>query len=141
MGEKERQPKTFGLFKLIRGKRLGQMLDDGQVVDYEILEEDKRYLCTLEDKAREELGELELTGDVDEAMGELVDLQQFINDAVAALGKTPAEFRRLYEEKFELAGGFAGRVFVRTVLVDPIQSPEFYDYYTDRPDRFPVQPD
>ena len=137
----ERQPRTFRLGKLIRGKLLGKMHAEDQKVNYEILDDDKRYLEALEDKAKEESGELRLTVDVDHAIEELADLQQVIDDAAVALGRTPEDVREAQAKKLEKAGDFAGRIFVHTVYVDPAKSPELYDYYSQNPERFPTQLD
>lgn len=113
------------------------MQEEGQKVKYEELD-DEKYLEALEDKAKEESDELRLTGDVNDAIEELADLQQVIDDAAVALGKSPEDVREAQAKKLERAGDFTGRIFIHRVYVDPEKSPEWYDYYSNNPERFPT---
>ncbi len=133
----EQYPRTFELRKLVRDKIVEEMQARGHHPDFHVVTGGEK-LEYLEDKAKEEAGELRLDpDDVAGSLEELADIQQVIDDAAIALGCTPEDVREAQAKKFAEKGGFAGGFFVRTVFIDPTTDPELFDYYSSHPDRFP----
>lgn len=124
----------------MRSGVLENMLQKNQRVNAEHLT-GQRHLEAMEDKFREEADELSLTKGSEQALSELADLQQLIDDSLALIGETPESLREVQEDKRAKVGDFLGGAFVRTVCVDPALDPEWYDYFTSHPDRYPTQLD
>ena len=100
--------KTYN--KLVRDGIPAIIEATGGACEIETLSEDA-YLRALDDKLSEELAEYR----ADHSAEELADLLEVIYACAAARGYTAAELEALRAEKAARRGGFAHRIFLKTV--------------------------
>lgn len=129
--------RTFRYDKLVRDKIVPEMLVDGDEVEFEILEDDQRYLRALLDKLVEEAGEAAKIVDApdDELLGELGDLEAIIDDILVLRRLTRRQLNAAKVRKNNKRGRFRHRYFIHAVTVS-VSSP-WLQYYLDRPDQYP----
>ena len=96
--------------KLVRDNIPSIIEATGASCETEILA-DAEYLRMLDDKLSEELAEYHADHNVEE----LADLLEVIYACAAARGVTRAELEALRAEKAAKRGGFAHRIFLKTV--------------------------
>ncbi|MCA9331343.1 hypothetical protein KC968_00205 [Candidatus Saccharibacteria bacterium] len=136
----DHEVRTFQFRKLVRSGVLESMIQNNQRVNAEYLT-GQRHLEAMEDKFREETDRLSLAKGSEQALNELADIQQLIDDSLTLLGQTPEDLARVQAEKRNKAGDFLRGAFVRTVEVDSGIDPDRYTYFIEHPDCYPTQLD
>jgi predicted house-cleaning noncanonical NTP pyrophosphatase (MazG superfamily) len=124
--------REFQLNKLVRSKRLKEMQDQGQGVNYHrLVGEELR--AALGSKLVEEA--VEYANTQRDHLSELADIQQALIDAAEERGYSMDDVEKRRKELEVLWGGFGPGIFVETVVLaddDP-----WVSYYAARPDCFP----
>ena len=124
----------FQLNKLVRDTIVEDSQNLGIVVDYIKLEWKEEILALL-NKIKEESGELGEETESVKIEGELIDIQQAINDLLKKLGISQDQFLKKVDQKKAKKGWFEQGLYVKTMEMDG-NNPRS-DYYKQDPQRFP----
>ena len=123
---------TFILNKLVRDAiPERQVSDDQNPVYYKL--DPAEHAEALVAKIIEEAQEIPVVQS-DEAVAEIADVQQALDDLKALLGITDADVQQAQLVKREHSGGFRDGMFVETVRV--AEGSKWADYYRSEPERF-----
>lgn len=125
---------TFSMYKLIRDKTPEKSIRDNIILDYSIYS-DEEYLKALNDKLIEEAHEVLATRDKAELSAELADVLEVVHALAHAHGITLDEIETERQTKLELRGGFAKKIFGKTVSMD--ETNPKYESYKSRPEDYP----
>ena len=124
----------FQLNKLVRDTIVSDSQNLWIVVDYIKLEWQEEILALL-NKIKEESGELKQETEPAEIEGELIDIQQAINDLLKKLNISQEEFLEKVDQKKTKKGWFEQGLYVKTMEMDA--SNPRSEYYKQDPQRFP----
>lgn len=119
--------------KLVRDKIVDQQIASGADPEYYTLDPTE-HAEALVAKILEEAQEIPVS-DRDEAIKEIADVQQALDDLKTVLGLDDQEIANAQAVKNERAGAFANGVFVESVTVD--EGDKWVDYYRKHPSRYP----
>jgi predicted house-cleaning noncanonical NTP pyrophosphatase (MazG superfamily) len=122
----------FAFNKLIRDKIVDQQLAAGSKPKYRRLDKDEHVRCLIEKIVEESQ---EFSADPKQAVQELADLQQIIDDLKELLGISGEEVVREQKRKNDKAGPFKKGIYEEYVEVD--EANEWVAYYRQNPDRYP----
>lgn len=122
----------FILNKLVRDKIPEHQISTGQNPVYRTLERDE-HTAALAAKVIEEAKEIPIT-DISEAIKEIADVQQALDDLREILGITTEDVHNAQTVKNEKAGAFKEGRFVESV--SPGEDNKWTDYYRTDPGRF-----
>lgn len=123
----------FKLGKLVRDGIPDDQIALGQTPHYRVLEgEELRRARIL--KMIEEASELRDAAPNDR-VGEYADLQQLIDEQMAADGITEEQVRAAMEQKNAKKGSFSKGLFIETLEV-PVTDTKWVGYYRSEPERF-----
>lgn len=123
---------TFILNKLVRDGIPDDQLQSGQHPVYHTLAKDDLAQALI-NKIIEEAREIPAT-DVKEAIKEIADVQQAIDDLRATLDISPQDITNAQKIKKDRMGGFQKGMFV--VSVSPEAGSKWAKYYQTDPSRF-----
>lgn len=123
---------TFILNKLVRDKIVADQIQSGQNPVYRTLTA-KEHAQALAAKIVEEAQEIPVDNR-EEAIKELADVQQVLDDLQAVLGITPQEIATAQAARHDKVGGFKDALFVASV--SPAEDNKWTAYYRTEPDRF-----
>lgn len=108
---------TFYFKKLVRDAIPALHVDAGHDIDGSTVS-GLELKKALKAKMYEEISELPVREAVDdEVMGELVDMQQVLDDLKASYGVTSDQVAAVQTEKFERKGGFSGGSYIESVTM------------------------
>lgn len=124
----------FKLYKLVRDGIVKDQKALGQTPHYRVLEGDELRQERIR-KMIEEAGELFRAAPGDR-VGEYADLQQLIDEQMAADGITKEQVQAAMEQKNAKKGAFSKGIFIETLEV-PDSDEEWLRYYRSEPERFP----
>lgn len=119
--------------KLVRDKIVDQQIASGASPEYYMLDLTE-HAEALVAKIIEEAQEIPVS-DRDEAIKEIADVQQALDDLKTVLGLDDQEVSNAQAVKNERAGAFAKGIFVESVTVD--EGDKWVDYYRKHADRYP----
>lgn len=119
--------------KLVRDKIVQQQIASGADPIYYTLDPTE-HAEALVAKIIEEAQEIPIA-DHDEAVKEIADVQQALDDLKALLDLDPQEIANAQAVKNERAGAFAEGLFVESVLVE--EGDKWTDYYRKHPTQYP----
>ncbi len=120
--------------KLIRDKLRDEYERVGQKAVYRALSKTD-HIKELKRKIIEEANEIPAEGHLDDAIGEIADVQQALNDLIKLLGVSNEQIEAVTQKKFDKKGGFTGATFVETLEMD--ENDEWAEYYRADPKQFP----
>jgi predicted house-cleaning noncanonical NTP pyrophosphatase (MazG superfamily) len=123
---------TFMLNKLVRDKIVADQLQSGQNPVYRTLNAEE-HAQALAAKIVEEAQEIPVDNR-EEAVKELADVQQVLDDLQAVLDITPQEIAAAQATRHAKVGGFKDALFVESV--SPAEDNKWTAYYRTEPDRF-----
>jgi predicted house-cleaning noncanonical NTP pyrophosphatase (MazG superfamily) len=123
--------RQFRLDKLVRDDLVDWMQDNGQQVEFRVLEGDD-YLQALKDKLVEEVAEFDPSKPT--ALNELADLKEVLEQTTRALGATLEDLQEAQRAKAEKSGAFMKGLFVETVTMQ--DDDPWAKYYAAEPERF-----
>lgn len=119
--------------KLVRDNIVQQQLASGADPEYYKLDPTE-HAEALVAKILEEAQEIPVS-DKDEAIKEIADVQQALDDLKTVLGLDDQDIANAQAVKNERAGSFKEGIFIETVTVD--EGDKWIDYYRSHPDRYP----
>lgn len=119
--------------KLVRDKIVQQQIASGADPEYYKLDPTE-HAEALVAKILEEAAEIPVA-DRDEAIKEIADVQQAMDDLKKVLGLDDQDIANAQAIKNERVGAFAEGLFVETVTVD--EGDKWIDYYRQNPERYP----
>ena len=93
--------------KLVRDRIPDMIRAQGEMPNIRILDTEE-YLCHLEAKLDEEVGEYHR----DKNAEELADILEVVYALAEAIGCTKEEFLKIYQKKHDARGGFEKRIFL-----------------------------
>ena len=93
--------------KLVRDKIPQIIREQGEVPNYRILDQEE-YICCLEQKLDEEVGEYHR----DRNAEELADILEVLFALADSLGCSREELMEIYQRKHNARGGFRDRIFL-----------------------------
>ncbi len=123
---------TFILNKLVRDKIVDDQLQSGQRPVYHTLDPEQ-HVTALIAKIIEEAKEIP-ADNRQEAVKEIADVQQVLDDLKASLEITSQEVADVQKNREAKAGGFKKALFVETV--SPDEGSKWAEYYRTDPSRF-----
>ncbi|HJP96510.1 MAG TPA: nucleoside triphosphate pyrophosphohydrolase [Candidatus Saccharimonadales bacterium] len=119
--------------KLVRDKIVEQQIASGADPEYYTLDKTE-HAEALVAKILEEAQEIPVSNR-DEAIKEIADVQQALDDLKTILGLDDQEIANAQAVKNERAGAFTGGIFVESVTVD--EGDKWVDYYRKNADKYP----
>lgn len=123
--------------KLVRDKIVDQQIASGADPEYYKLDPTE-HAEALVAKILEEAQEIPVS-DRAEAIKEIADVQQALDDLKTVLGLDSQDIANAQAVKNERAGAFAEGLFVESVTVD--EGDKWVDYYRKNADKYPEVPD
>ena len=125
--------RKFKFSKLVRDKIVEDIISNGGKPKWKTLS-NKEYIHELKKKLVEETLEL-LNAEGSEIPEELADVQEIIDNLLAALVITKNKFTEIQKKKNHKRGSFKKRQYIDTVEVE--DSAEVVKFYLDHPDKYP----
>ena len=127
--------RKFKLNKLIRDQPFDSMVEMGQKLDYKVLAK-AEFLPALADKLVEESKEVKAAiGDKTQALKELAECLDVVEEIGKELGLSFDELRQLQTKRRQERGGFDKKVFMHTTeLAD---DDKWVKYYAADPQKYP----
>ena len=118
---------------MVRDKIVEDIISNGGKPKWKTLS-NKEYIHELKKKLVEETLEL-LNAEGSEIPEELADVQEIIDNLLAALVITKNKFTEIQKKKNHKRGSFKKRQYIDTVEVE--DSAEVVKFYLDHPDKYP----
>lgn len=106
-----------------------------------VISDDEKKVEHLEDLIGSLASRLNFSGPKDVLLEQLADIQDAIYDALWLSDMLPSEVERARAQRYRTLGGYVNGVFVRTIYVDPNESPELYEQLIADPAKYPTQVD
>ncbi len=128
--------KYFEFNKLVRDKIVDNMVKSGQKPVGKRILKGEEYLTELKKKLEEEVGEFLSVNDSQEMKEELADVFEIMKYLMKELGMSKSELKKYQQKKCKRNGGFIKKIYLESVGVS--KNNEWYEYYINRTDRYPV---
>ena len=119
---------------LVRNNRIQQMQDQGIVVNYQILD-DERYICELKRKIVEEANEVAVADTIEELSSEIGDVLEVIDHLIDVCKLDIDNIQKLKADKQKRIGKFDKRYKTNFVEID--EDNEAINYYLKKKDKYP----
>lgn len=119
---------------LVRNNRIQQMQDQGIVVNYQILD-DERYICELKRKIVEEANEVAVADTIEELSSEIGDVLEVIDHLIDVCKLDIDNIQKLKADKQKRIGKFDKRY--KTSFVEIDEDNEAINYYLKKKDKYP----
>lgn len=119
---------------LVRNNRIQQMQDQGIVVNYQILD-DERYICELKRKIVEEANEVAVADTIEELSSEIGDVLEVIDHLIDVYKLDIDNIQKLKTDKQNRIGKFDKRYKTNFVEID--EDNEAINYYLKKKDKYP----
>ena len=119
---------------LVRNNRIQQMQDQGIVVNYQILD-DERYICELKRKIVEEANEVAVADTIEELSSEIGDVLEVIDHLIDVCKLDIDNIQKLKTDKQKRIGKFDKRYKTNFVEID--EDNEAINYYLKKKDKYP----
>lgn len=124
--------RSFILNKLVKDKVFTNMQELGQQITYHKLT-DEEFLPELKKKLLEEAQEFDVADK--DAVNELADLLEVIEQIAKEIGKDFDEVRKAQIKRKQVRGGFDNKIYIERVGLD--DDDPWVKYYASEPERFP----
>lgn len=127
--------RKFKFDKLVRDRIVEHIEKSGNKPVWKTLS-DEEYVLELKKKIMEEASELLIDEpEGDELLKELADIQEIIDNLLAALGTSKKRLREFQKKKNEKNGSFRKRLFIDRV--EAKDNAVEIDYYLKHPEKYP----
>ncbi len=127
--------RRFKFSKLVRDKIVESIISVGNKPNWKTLS-DEDFVKELKNKIVEEAAEVPRTGDPQEVVKELADLQELIDNLLPVLGVSEKEFKEIQKKKNEDRGSFKKRQYIEDVETSD-EVTKWVQYYLANPDKYP----
>jgi len=125
----------FKYAKLVRDRIADHAKKDGAYVSQKILSENK-YISELQKKLLEETKEFTKTRVREEMLEELSDVQEIIDNLLAALNYKGRDLKKIQAKKNQKNGSFKKKVYINYIKVNDNYS--WLAYHLKNKDKYPL---
>lgn len=125
--------RTFKFSKLVRDKIVESIITSGNNPKWRTLSNED-YIQELKKKIIEESSEL-IGADKEEAVREIADIQEIIDNLIEALGVSKKQLVHVQKEKNKEKGSFKKRQYIDVVEVQ--DDAKEIEYYLKYPEKYP----